>query len=90
MTTIFKPTSELTFDTVVGNRDELCKMIKKSQEDQFCLDLSQVSHCDSAGLALLIEAKKLCEKSGKSFKLSGMSKKTKSLAEFCGVNSLLS
>lgn len=90
MTTIFKPTNELTFDTVVENRDELCKSIKSSQSDQFCLDLSQVSHCDSAGLALLIEAKKLCEKSAKSFALSGMSIKTKSLAEFCGVNSLLS
>jgi len=55
----------------------------------FCLDLTEVIHCDSAGLALLIEAKKLCKQHNKNFKVVGISTTTLSLAAFCGVNDIL-
>lgn len=85
----FKPGTELTFNTVVAIRDKLSKVLKTESNKQFCLDLSEVIHCDSAGLALLIEAKKLCKHYNKSFKVVGVSSKIQSLSEFCRVNDVL-
>ena len=53
------------------------------------LDLSDVTHCDSAGMALLIEARKLCKKNNKIFEIIGMSSEIQSLADFCGVKEIL-
>ena len=88
-TTHFKPGTELTFNSVVAIRNKLLKLLKSDSNAVFCLDLTEVSHCDSAGLALLIEAKKLCNQYKKIFKVEGVSAKTLSLAEFCGVNNIL-
>lgn len=85
----FKPGSELTFKSVVSVRAELYKALMNDTANRFCLDLSDVTHCDSAGLALLIEAKKLCKHSNKIFEVVGISPETQSLAEFCGVDSIL-
>lgn len=85
----FKPDLDLTFKTVVSLRAKLYKAIMESKQTHFTLDLSQVKHCDSAGLALLIEAKKLCQHSNKTFEVVGISPETQSLAEFCGVASIL-
>lgn len=90
MSTInFKPESELTFKSVVSVRAKLLKALMGDTGDRFCLDLSDVTHCDSAGLALLIEARKLCKRSNKVFEIKGISTETQSLAEFCGVKSIL-
>jgi phospholipid transport system transporter-binding protein len=88
-TTDFKPGTELTFNSVIAIRGNLAKVLKTDQNEIFCLDLSDVVHCDSAGLALLIEAKKLCNQYGKMFQVVGVPAKTQSLAEFCGVNDVL-
>ena len=88
-TTYFKPGTELTFNTVVAIRNKLFKTLKKDSNYVFCLDLTDVIHCDSAGLALFIEVKKLCVQHNKIFKVVGVSPKTQSLAEFCGVNAIL-
>lgn len=85
----FKLASELTFDTVVANRKSLFHYILSQQTNPICLDLSEVKQCDSAGLALLIDSKKLCQKQGKQFRLTGVPKETQSLAEFCGVQDVL-
>lgn len=86
----FKPEVELTFKSVVDVRSRLYQaLMADDQGDLFCLDLSNVKHCDSAGLALLIEARKLCQKNNKSFEIIGMPIETQSLAEFCGVKSIL-
>lgn len=85
----FKPGSELTFKSVVSVRARLYKALTDDTTNRFCLDLSEVKHCDSAGLALLIEARKLCKQSNKIFEVIGMSEKTQSLAEFCGVKDIL-
>lgn len=85
----FKPGAELTFKSVVSIRASLFKALMDSKGDQFCLDLSDVRLCDSAGLALLIEASKLCKQKSKIFKVVGISSETQSLAEFCGVKSIL-
>ncbi|HFE8536100.1 TPA: lipid asymmetry maintenance protein MlaB, partial [Legionella pneumophila] len=50
----FKPGAELTFKSVVSVRDKLYKALMEDTRGRFCLDLSEVTHCDSAGLALII------------------------------------
>ncbi|KTD30823.1 putative anti-sigma-B factor antagonist (Anti-anti-sigma-B factor) [Legionella moravica] len=85
----FKPGSELTFKSVVSVRAKLFKALMDDAATTFCLDLSDVRHCDSAGLALLIEARKLCMHRNKMFEVIGISPETQSLAEFCGVKSIL-
>ena len=85
----FKPGPLLTFKSVVSVRDKLYNALKENTGDRFCLDLTEVTHCDSAGLALLVEARKLCEQNSKVFQVIGISPETLSLAEFCGVKSIL-
>lgn len=85
----FKPESDLTFRSVASYRAKLYALLAKDFGDKFCLDLSEVNYCDSAGLALLIEAKKLCDQKNKIFEVAGLSSETLSLAEFCGVKSIL-
>lgn len=87
--TYFKLASELTFNSVAVVRDQVASALKMNSADEFYLDLSDVTHCDSAGLALLIEAKKLCQQYNKTFKIVGVSARIRSLAEFCGVNDVL-
>ncbi len=85
----FKPSTSLTFESVISIRAALYKALMEKSGEKFCLDLSEVTHCDSAGLALLIEARKLCKQNNKMFQVIGISSETQSLAEFCGVKSIL-
>lgn len=85
----FKPSTSLTFESVISVRAGLYKALMEKPGGKFCLDLSDVTHCDSAGLALLIEARKLCKQNNKMFQVIGISTETQSLAEFCGVKSIL-
>lgn len=85
----FKPGPLLTFQSVVSIRAKLNTLIQDPHYQGVCLDLSEVSHCDSAGLALIIEARKLCNEFDKQFEMKGISAETQSLAEFCGLKSIL-
>ncbi len=85
----FEPSVTLTFDTVEANRKRLFKYFQSSEIRKLTLDLSQVEKCDSAGLALLIEAKRLCRRFNKPFEIKGMPHVIHELAEFCGVDALL-
>lgn len=85
----YKLESALTFHSVIAVRATLYKAFREDIHDRFCLDLSEVTYCDSAGLALLIEVKKWCTRSNKIFEVRGISSKTRSLAEFCGIESIL-
>ena len=86
---LFKPSNTLTFDTVITDLYHLQTYLKKSQSPVVCLDLSAVTLCDSAGLALLIEARRLCMKQHKTLLIEGMPKAVDALAQFCGVDLLL-
>ncbi|MGL5743093.1 MAG: STAS domain-containing protein [Legionella sp.] len=89
-TVYFKPeVEELTFKSVVLVRAKLYQALTEDGGDRFGLDLIRVTHCDSAGLALLIEARKLCKRNNKSFEIIGMPIETQALAEFCGVKGIL-
>ena len=53
------------------------------------LNLEHVTHCDSAGLALLIQARRLCQEKQSVLRIEGMSQAILDLATFCDVDKLL-
>lgn len=85
----FSPSTNLTFDTVESDRIKILHALLSSETSGLCLDLSCVTHCDSAGLALLIETKRLCRQYNKAFKIEQMPEAIYALAEFCGVEAIL-
>ena len=87
---MFEPSSHLTFDTVALDRKRLLLYLQSPDVHELRLDLKHVVQCDSAGLALLIEACRLCRRYKKAFKIESMPKTIDALAEFCGVDAMLS
>lgn len=85
----FKPSQDMTFETVQADCQRLIAFFQKHEGTVLNLDLSEVLHCDSAGLALLIEARRLCSLCDKTYKITGMPKIIQALAEFCGVDTML-
>ncbi|CDZ78705.1 anti-anti-sigma factor [Legionella massiliensis] len=85
----FKPSQDMTFETVQADCQRLIKFCHKSKDSDLRVDLSEVTHCDSAGLALLIEARRLCNAQKKTCIITGMPKMILALAEFCGVDGML-
>ena len=85
----FKPAHELTFATVLKDSRRLLKLVRDHKTTAILLELGEVRECDSAGLALLIEAKRLCQQFNKQLTLEGMPPSIAALAEFCGVEKML-
>ncbi|KTC85601.1 MULTISPECIES: STAS domain-containing protein [Legionella] len=85
----FKPSTEMIFATVQSDCQRMLKFFHNNKEAVLHLDLSEVLHCDSAGLALLIEAKRLSAEQNKTCEIDGMPKAIQALAEFCGVDAML-
>ena len=85
----FEPSVQLTFDTAEADRKRLLKYVQSSNVSGLKLDLSHVTQCDSAGIALLIEAKRLCKQYSKPFEIEGMPNVIHELAEFCGLDAIL-
>ncbi len=86
---MFEPSQHLTFDTVERDRKCLLLYLQSPDVHELHLDLKHVVQCDSAGLALLIEACRLCRRYKKAFKIESMPKVIYALAEFCGVDAML-
>lgn len=86
----FKPSLNLTFSTVSMDRERLIACLHQPHVAGIYFDLSQVEKCNSAGLALLIEAKRLCLFYQKTFSIDTLSSVVADLVEFCGVKSILS
>lgn len=89
MENTFNPSGELTFDTVQSNLKVLKNMFSSEDVSTLELNLSDVIKCDSAGLALLIEARRLSHQYNKNLVIKGASETINSLAEFCGVEFVL-
>jgi phospholipid transport system transporter-binding protein len=85
----FKPSQSMTFDTVQADCQRLHEFCHTNKESILNLHLDEVHHCDSAGLALLIEAKRLCGLQNKTCKITGMPKIIQALSKFCGVDEML-
>jgi phospholipid transport system transporter-binding protein len=86
---LFQPSSVLTFDTVLMDSQRLLKCVSDHHVTSLCILLEGVQECDSAGLALLIEAKRLCQRFHKCLTFEGMPVSIAALAEFCGVDQML-
>lgn len=85
----FKPSREMTFTTVQKDCARLLKFYRNNKQSVMVVDLSEVKQCDSAGLALLIEAKRLAKQKKRACKIIGMPKEVQALAQFCGVETIL-
>jgi len=88
---VFKPSNVLTFETVQADNQRLLKLLNSDATmTGIRFDLAEVTHCDSTGLALFIEAKRLCNQQKITFVMENMSECLDGLAEFCGVDAMLS
>lgn len=88
-TKVFNPSHQLTFDTAQSDCQRLLTLLTDDKITAIRFNLQEVKQCDSAGLALLIEAKRLCRQYKKDLIIDGMSPSIYALAEFCGVDTLL-
>ena len=85
---LFKPTNQLTFATVQVESNRLLSLLGDKKITSLRFNLNDVVQCDSAGLALLIEAQRLCKQHNKKLIIEGMSEEIYALAEFCGVQTI--
>jgi phospholipid transport system transporter-binding protein len=86
---LFKPTKPITFATADAYYRQLLVLFRRTKGSSLLICLSEVSHCDSAGLALLIEAKRMAKKYNKQLVIEGMAGAVRDLAVFCGVEEIL-
>ena len=84
----FAPAELLTFGTVSSELNRFSSVLKAHPDASFEFDLSQVIQCDTAGLAFLIEVKRLCTLKKNGFIVKEMPHMMVDLATFCGVNNL--
>lgn len=91
MTTVhFKPANTLTFETVCLDKQRWKALIKDRKPACLQCDLSAVSDCDSAGLALLVGMRRLCHLRGIRLMMLDTPKSIRALAVLYGVESILS
>jgi len=57
---------------------------------QGTLDLSAVTHCDSAGAALLLELRRAAQRKGRELKFVGAPAQVRGLVHFFGLDAILS
>ncbi len=86
---LFKPSSKLTFENAWSDGQRLKQCMQNQQHAGIQFDLTDVIQCDTAGLALLIEAQRLSQKHGKELNILGASSNIVALAELCGLGNLL-
>ena len=86
---VFKPSSKLTFENAWSDGQRLKQCMQNQHHSGVQFDLTEVSQCDTAGLALLIEAQRLSQKYHKKLSVLGASSNIVALAEFCGLGNLL-
>lgn len=85
---VFVPSKVLTFDTVSSDLARLVVHLEQHPKTVLVFNLEQVTHCDSAGLALLIQARRLCQEKQSTLRIDGMSQAILDLATFCDVDKL--
>ena len=86
---LFEVSSCLSFDTVQQESQRLKLLLQDHSVTHIKLPLQGVEHCDSAGMALLIDMKRLCEQHQKVVVFDNLSKPIRAMAKFCGVEALL-
>ena len=86
---VFRPASAITFASVEQERSRFLAYCRERQDDLITVDLETIEQCDSAGLALLIEVKRIAKVAGRSSQIINMPQETRALAEFYGISDLL-
>ena len=87
-TITFHPAEQLTFATAESEHQRFLTCLNQAAlHDQCRIDLRGVTHCDSAGLALLIEAKRVCNQHQISLEVCDMPDFMRFLAEFSNIDS---
>lgn len=85
----FKPECHLTIDTVTADRRRFVSLINGTQSNTIHYDLSEVQAFDSAGLALLIDARRLCHHRQITLVIAPLSKELCALATLYGLEAIL-
>jgi len=80
-------TGELSFDSAISWRKQLQTAIAES--DTLTIDLAKVSHSDSAGLALLIDATRFAKELNKSVEFVNMPAQMRELLLVCDLGDVL-
>lgn len=78
----------LTFATIEHERARFLAYCSNNQ-GELVVDLGKTTRCDSAGLAFLIEVKRLGTVQGRLSQIINMPQEIRALAEFYGINNLL-
>lgn len=86
---LFKPSVEMTFFTVESDFNRFINYLTQMKEQVVVIDLAEVTRCDSAGLALLIEAKRQSKLVNKTCHFKDVKKPIRLLVELCGVSELI-
>lgn len=84
----FRPSFEMNFASISSDMARFQSYVAKAQK-QWCIDFKEVTYCDSAGLAFLIEAKRLSGELGVPLVLEGVSNNILALIQFYGLEILI-
>lgn len=87
---VFSPQKQLVFETVSADLARFNMHLATEANTEILFDLYEVETCDTAGLALLIEAKRLGAVKNRDVHFKNMSDTMLALATFCGVADLFS
>lgn len=85
----FKLPASLTFDTVTVHRSRFKELLEAEQSLSIRCDLSEVHTCDSAGLAFLIDARRLCRHQNTQLVIENASVDILALAKLYGLEKIL-
>lgn len=85
----FKCAMNLTYASIFSQMEAIRQFQMGCETSTFYIDMANVEHCDSAGLAWLIEIKRWGLQHNKTMKIMNMPNEVQALAEFCGVSTLL-
>ena len=85
----YRLSGELGFSTVDALLKTSVKQFSSQSETSISVDLGQVKHTDSAGLALLIEWLKLAARFNKTLSYCNLPKQLISMAQAMGLDELL-
>jgi len=69
----------LIYSTVSSILSESCKLLENHQASSININLADVKKIDSAGITLLLEWKRLCDKNNKSYQVVGAQEQAISL-----------
>ena len=84
----FKLAKHLTFATVAADKLQFIALLQSNKQDVICCDLSTVKTCDSAGLALLIDIRRLCRQERTPLSMENIPEAIRALAILYGVEQI--